>query len=62
MIRDLVEREAKERQKAVTDIEESLNRDLGEIRERLEEENKLREDKIEEIHSEFIGEYERMQS
>jgi len=40
VLRDLIEKEAKERTTAIKDIEESLSRDLGEIRDKLEVECK----------------------
>lgn len=42
IIRDLIERENKEREMEINGIQESLNRDLGEIRERLENESRAR--------------------
>jgi predicted nucleic acid-binding Zn-ribbon protein len=62
VLRDLIEREAKERSSAVKEVEESLGRDLAAIRDKLESEGRQREERIEQIHEEFLGEYERMHS
>lgn len=60
VLRDLIEREGKERTTCIKEVEESLGRDLNEIRERLESEGRQREQRIELIHEEFLGEYEKM--
>lgn len=62
VIRDLIERENKERSCAIKEIEDSLSRDLGEIREKLQTDCSSREERIERIHTDFIAEYERMQA
>ena len=46
IIRDLIERENKERGTCIKDIEESLDRDLSDIRERLERDCHEREEHI----------------
>lgn len=62
VIRDLIDRENKERILEIKDIENSLDRDLGDIRDKLEEDCNEREERIEGIHSEFLEEYEKMQA
>jgi hypothetical protein len=54
VLRDLIERENKERAGCIQEIEESLSRDLGEIREKLESDCGVREERIEQIHAEFL--------
>ena len=51
VIRDLVDRENKERTTAIKEIEESLDKDLADIREKLEKDCNEREEKIESIHA-----------
>jgi hypothetical protein len=46
VLRDLIERESKERSTAIKEVEDSLSRDLGEIREKLESEGRQREQRI----------------
>ena len=46
IIRDLIERENKERVVCIKDIEESLEKDLSDIRERLERDCSEREEQI----------------
>ena len=60
IIRDLIDRENKQRVMAIKDIEDSLERDLVEIRDKLEKDCNEREERIENIHGEFLEEYEKM--
>lgn len=46
VIRDLIERENKERSIAIREIEDSLDRDLADIREKLESDCAQREERI----------------
>lgn len=62
VIRDLIEKENKERNLGIREVEDSLDRDLADIREKLESDCNEREERIESIHCQFLEEYEKMQS
>lgn len=60
VIRDLIEKENKERNSAIKEIEDSLDRDLTDIRDKLESDCSEREERIQSIHAQFLEEYEKM--
>jgi DNA anti-recombination protein RmuC len=62
VIRDLIDRENKERATVIKDIEDSLDKDLSDIREKLERDCNIREERIEGLHAEFAEEYEKMRN
>ena len=51
VVRDLIEKENKERSMEIKDIENSLERDLNDIRDKLESDCHEREERIERIHA-----------
>lgn len=51
IIRDLIDRENKERSINIKDIEDSLDKDLSDIREKLDRDSGLREGQIDNIHA-----------
>ena len=57
VLRDVIEREIKERNTKGQEIEESLTQDLIEIKAKLEEEKKVSTDNLEAIQTEFLTEY-----